>query len=639
MKKFILITLCVFYPFLLIGKNSYFFYYKGEKQSMELDTAQIFVSALTPSALQKNKELTKQRSLSIKKEEVPKKLKQQSISDFYWTKLDLDYSGIKKSYYDQVKELKQQEGIEIVSPYFIGSDGKKAGLSNFFYVKLKSLSDTILLDKYSRENKVIVVEQDVFMPLWFILSCTKETKGTAMDMSNQYYESGLFQSAEPDFIISNISSSVNDPYFPDQWGLYNTGQYGGTPGVDINVSQAWDISTGSGVKVAIIDFGLELEHPDLQRNIYHLSYDAEQGKTYDANMGRVPSLTGRAHGTACAGIIGAVGNNSQGIKGVAPDVKLMSVNTSMSSKDSDPADVLKLKREYARGINWAWDKGAGVISNSWNAASVAGDYIDDAIANAIHYGRNGLGCIVVVSSGNDDGDVVYPGTNPNVITVGAINSCGKRKKKDLPSCDGDDTWGSNYGPSLDVVAPGIFISTTDLLSNAGDNRGGDLRTDYEDGDYTRCFNGTSAACPFVSGLAALILSVKDDLTGQQVRELIESTAQKVSGYDYKIRMGRHNGTWNNEMGYGLIDAHKALRKIDSYVLMNLTINSSEIAFPCQRNVFIQDVNIELGGSLLSASNKKITINKLFKAKKGSRIYLEKPRKMSEEWSIPCNDDD
>jgi hypothetical protein len=174
----------------------------------------------------------------------------------------------------------------------------------------------------------------------------------------------------------------------------------------------------------------------------------------------------------------------------------------------------------------------------------------------------------------NNGVVSYPAnSNPNILTVGAISQCGQRKSP--TSCDNESTWGSNFGATLDVMAPGVLIPTTDRTSTNGYNpnlpihtinNGNHILTDYTNNDYTVWFNGTSSACPHVAGVAALMLSVNPSLTGQQVRDIIEQTAQKVGGYNYTTTTGRTNGTWHNDMGYGLVNALCAV----SYAQMSLT---------------------------------------------------------------------
>lgn len=469
--------------------------------------------------------------------------------DFYWAELKLGENTAKAIYNEKVTALKQNRSVQIVSPYFKSASCKKIGLTNFFYVKLKSTADVAIMEQYAKQTNSIIVKQDDFMPLWYVLSCTKVSDKNAMELANQFFESDLFQYAEPDLMLDNILNCVNDTYFPQQWGLRNTGQYGGNSGIDIRACDAWNLSTGSNINVAVVDEGIQLNHPDLQANIHSLSYDGENGTS--------PSIIRGDHGTACAGIIGAVGNTA-GIRGVAPNCRLMSVSNIMN------AGTPNIKQKLANGINWAVQNGAHIISNSWGSDLLISSLIDDAITNALTNGRGSLGCVVVFATGNDNGAVQYPAnSNPNILAVGAMSQCGQRKSP--TSCDTEFRWGSNFGATLDIVAPGVLIPTTDRTANDGYNlntekalhprSGGTLlTTDYANDDYTVWFNGTSSACPHVAGVAALILSVNPSLTGQQVRDIIEQTAQKVGGYNYTTTTGRTNGTWQNDMGYGLVNA-------------------------------------------------------------------------------------
>lgn len=109
---------------------------------------------------------------------------------------------------------------------------------------------------------------------------------------------------------------------------------------------------------------------------------------------------------------------------------------------------------------------------------------------------------------------------------------------------------------MDLVAPGVFVPTTDIQGTASYNT-----SDGVAGNYYQTFNGTSAATPHVAGVAALILSINPGLTQNQVRDIIESTCTKVGNYNYSTVTGRPNGTWNNEMGYGLVNAYAAVKAI------------------------------------------------------------------------------
>ena len=143
---------------------------------------------------------------------------------------------------------------------------------------------------------------------------------------------------------------------------------------------------------------------------------------------------------------------------------------------------------------------------------------------------------MVFASGNDSGPITFPANfDENILVVGASNKYGN--KADF----------SNYGKEIDVVAPGIDIPTT-----------GWTKTDTSTYNYIK-FSGTSASCPQVAAIAALILSINPNLTSKEVCNIIEKTAQKVGSKAYTSYSNRPNGTWNEYMGYGLVDATAAVK--------------------------------------------------------------------------------
>ncbi|HTF81693.1 MAG TPA: S8 family serine peptidase, partial [Cytophagales bacterium] len=247
----------------------------------------------------------------------------------------------------------------------------EAGLSNFFYVKLRSSADLNALEKLAQLTGAEIVGQNAFMPEWYTLAASKESSGNALELANQFYESGLFLEAAPDFMQNYGEACVNDPLFPQQWNLRNTGQLG-TSGNDIRACSAWNTTTGSSsIVIAVVDQGIQLNHPDLL-NLASLSYDTHTGTS--------PSQIRGNHGTACAGIAGAARNNSKGIAGVAPGCKLMSVSDSLTFTPD-------ASQRLANGINFAWQNGAAVISNSWAGSDFASPILDDAISKALNLGR------------------------------------------------------------------------------------------------------------------------------------------------------------------------------------------------------------------------------------------------------------
>lgn len=494
----------------LNAQNEHYYYYKGNKIPITLNKSSFNVS--TDESFQTQLlEMYNFKSIHFKE---TNRDKRSNIVRYY--KIEIEISLNDERYSNLITKLKLISSIRTIMPNYILPNNKHAEMSDFFYVKLKSINDFDILQKVATENEVQIVEQNKFMPLWYTLRCTKSTKHNPLEISNLIYETGFFAAATPDFLTNDLLCT-NDPNFNQLWGLNNTS----SPNIDINICDAWDITEGEGINVAVLDTGIELTHIDLQDNISTLSYDTESNSS--------PSQIFGEHATHVSGTIGAVKDNNTQVVGVAPKAKLISVSNSLGANANS-----RIKR--ADGINWAWQSGADVINNSWGS-SVQFEVIDDAINNALTNGRNGKGTIVIFSSGNDNSNISYPAnSNPDILAVGSITSNGSRSSF------------SNFGSELDVVAPGSGIYST--LPN---NTIGSL-------------SGTSMAAPHVSGVAALILSVNPNLTGKEVRDIIEKTSQKIGSFNYSSVSGKSNGTWNNEVGYGLIDAFAAVVEANQLII-------------------------------------------------------------------------
>ncbi len=180
--------------------RKYFYYYKGEKQYLELNTHYIFI-------LSKVKELPKKYSnyfgqnTEFKREDEWDKIQPQTKTyNFYWSEVNLKKKLSEKEYFKLIENIKKEKNVETVAPYFQTKDTPMLGLTNFFTVKLKKASDIEILKQQAKKYSCIVVEQDKFMPLWFVLSITKESSDNSLEISNRFYESGLFEYAEPDIM-------------------------------------------------------------------------------------------------------------------------------------------------------------------------------------------------------------------------------------------------------------------------------------------------------------------------------------------------------------------------------------------------------------------------------------------------------
>ena len=615
--KYIILLISVLFCLLAKGQPTTFYYYQGEKFYLGIDYSRISVVSegeipldkiknrvVTSNFIIKNqqKSFTIQNIISINKQDI----------DIFTTEIEFPNKIDNEEYLSIIQNLQNEESILKVSPTYTIMD-KKLGLSNNFYVKLYRTDDAKILYDMAKNYSIQILGYNEFMPLWFTLSCTKETSYNAIEAANVFFESGLFESSEPEFLYHDLVIS-NDPYFTSQWGLKNTGQYGGTPGIDINAEEAWNITTGSSnIRVAVFDHGFEMNHPDLQNNVF--------GTGYDATTGTSPAWVRGDHGTACAGIVGAQQNNSIGVSGVAPSIRLMSISINLLFSDTP--------QQLANGFNWAWQNGADVISNSWGGYTPS-SIIDDAITNTLNNGRNNKGTIVVFAAGNENNtNIRYPGnSNPDILVVGAISPCGERKS--YTSCDGEWRWGSCYGTQLDIVAPGVLVPTTDRQGTAGYNPnvplhvnsgGNKITTDFANEDYTVWFNGTSSACPHVAGTVALVLSVNPSLTVQQVNNIIESTAQKVGGYNYQTTPGRPNGTWHQEMGYGLIDAFAAVQAADCPIIVVSGIISTDITYS---DCIIEVVNatIQNNADVVFDAEEYTLINGTFEVETGSTLEVK-----------------
>jgi subtilisin family serine protease len=436
--------------------------------------------------------------------------------------------------------VQQQPGVVVARPAVYQQAGKDHLYEEAFYVKLKSGTTTLMLQNEAAKTGCFVIKPYDYDKRVYMVHAGPDAGFDGLQMANRFYETGLFEYAEPDFrALDLLHNTPNDPLYPLQWALKNTGspqQFNGTPDADIGVEAAWQITKGSpAIRIAVIDEGVERTHPDLINNIDPLGFGLTPG---NAATGSVLYAEG-SHGTACAGIIAAQSNNGIGVAGVAPQCKIIPVNLTINDKGN-----FGTAAQLATCIDWAWNQGgADILSNSWGGGT-ASSLVQDAIKRATTQGRGGKGAIVLFSAGNSDAGVASPSIFPEAISVGAMDMCYQRKS--INTCDAENFWGSNYGFGLDVSAPGVKIATT------------------VNGGYSETFNGTSAACPFAAGVAALILSVNENYSHGQVREILERSTRKVGNYTYSRVPGQPNGSWSSQLGYGMVNAHQAVLAAQSF---------------------------------------------------------------------------
>lgn len=352
-----------------------------------------------------------------------------------------------------------------------------------------------------------------------------------------------------------IQDCTDDPLYSYQWYLENTGssiQYNGLAGADIDIINAWSISKGDSIVVAVMDSGIDTLHPEFAGRLLS-GFDAFATDSINTHGYPFLDYEQNAHGTACAGIIGAEQDNNMGISGVAPLVQLVPVRIFFYINLNNQIVPFTNMNALLTGTAYSWNTmGVDVISCS---AGLSPEYInlltiDTTLCNeelrlAYTDGRDGKGSVLLFSAGNDNvNEVLWPANIAETIAVGASDMCDTRKRPN--DCSGENWWGSSYGETLDLIAPGVKIATCDISGNDG----------YSSGDYAMTFNGTSAACPVAAGVTALLLSENPALTSSEVRHLLKFTCEKVSSYAYDS-VNLH-GTWNEEVGHGRINAHLAL---------------------------------------------------------------------------------
>lgn len=327
--------------------------------------------------------------------------------------------------------------------------------------------------------------------------------------------------AEPDYVVYALETIPNDQYFSYLWGLKNTGQGAystgscttcSKPGADISATKAWDLATGSSdAIVAVVDSGVDYNHPDLAANIMR---DGSKVVGYDFVNKDDDPMDDFGHGTHCAGIIGAVGNNGVGVAGVCWNVKIMPVKCFNASGSGLTSDIVP-------AIDFAVAHGAHILSNSWGGGG-SSQLLLEAIKRA-----EKAGVLFVAAAGNSAANIdpggFYPaGYNQNVSNVIAV-----------AATDAYDVlaYFSNYGPkTCDIAAPGYGIYSTlpsgscPLCSSSGYG----------------FMSGTSMATPHVAGAAALIKARFPGLSLTELKARLLYSADHPSEMEGYTRWGRLN---------------------------------------------------------------------------------------------------
>lgn len=356
----------------------------------------------------------------------------------------------------------------------------------------------------------------------------------------------------------------NDTYFSQQWHLRNTGQNGGTAGIDINVTSVWDRWRGAGIVIGIVDDGLQTSHADLSPNV-----DSALGWDFNLNdPNPYPDYSGDTHGTRVAGVTGARGNNGQGVVGVAYEASLAGlrlISGAPAAVETDTQDAAAMLHSNAvihiKNNSWGAYDGDGRLEGP-------GPLMQTALAEGTAHGRGGKGTVYVFAGGNGlpyGEDINYDGfaNSIHVIAVGAISDRGAQASYSEP------------GACLVIAAPSGSggrlcyggrqgITTTDLMGSSGENYTG-ASCEVANSDYTQTFDGTSASTPVVSGVVALLLQANPALSHRDVKEILMRSATKVSATDPDWATNSAGVAHNHKFGAGLVNAGAAVALATNWV--------------------------------------------------------------------------
>jgi len=452
-----------------------------------------------------------------------------------------------------VSQIAGREPVEFVSPVFVDGKGGPIVITPDILVGFDRSLDPARAEAILAESGAgAILDRDwANMKRTYRLKSASRDGFAVLEAANELAQRPEVIFAEPDMMVTAYTALIpNDTYFPNLWGLHNDGTFSTkvsctVPDFDMDVPEAWDITIGDpSVIVAILDTGVQLDHPDL--NLYTPGFDAT-----GEGGGGGPVNACDNHGTPVAGCVSGIINNNLGIVGVAPGVKSASARIGISNLSCDNS-FTTTSSWVVNSLAWAESIGARITNNSWGYFS---GQIPSAVALKFQQTRD-AGIVHFAAAGNSTSDVILdPAALPSVNAVAALDPCEHRASF------------SNWGEGLAFSAPGHYIISTDRTGVDGYNDGildgacvpdglPGCSSDTDCAIGQSCFLvstdyalvvGTSFATPYTAGVAALLLSADSDLSADQVEGILQQSAVDLdpAGYD-------------TEYGWGFVNAYDAL---------------------------------------------------------------------------------
>jgi subtilisin-like proprotein convertase family protein len=403
----------------------------------------------------------------------------------------------------------------------------------------------------AEQYNIVLIDSPSYAPGFHVFETT--TAFSSLTLAETLRNDPNILSAEPLLARKHKKKVIpNDPQFTNQWHLLNTGQNGGTAGIDINITNVWESYQGSNILIGIIDDGLDLDHEDL---ISNLNTNIDWDFNYDDGIPQAGS--GDDHGSPCAGVAAGRGNNGKGISGAAPQATLVGLRLiSLATSDSQEADALSHSNQLIRIKSNSWGpnddtslQGPGTLAA---AALKAGAENEDSLF--FWAGGNGL---ADGDNANFDGyaNSIY------TIAIGAVD------------LNGIQSWYSEPGACLVACAP-----------SSGDSIG--ITTVNYTGGYRDNFGGTSSATPLVAGVGALMLEANPELGWRDMQEILIASAQKTDASDSDWTNNAAGFHFNHKYGAGMVDAEAAVELSENW--NNLGVHTNLIASKTNLNQAIPD---------------------------------------------------